>query len=99
MEVGDTDPQGGVEQETNQLRLELFELVALNGRIAPGATVAEGGVTITVTGRLPQPNAQSARAVQNRIRTSTPGCDFIQSTCFSGAAILRRAVFGHSCPP
>jgi hypothetical protein len=79
-----------VEQEIDQLRLELFELVALNGRIAPGATVAEGGVTVTVTGRLPQPNSQSARAAQNRIRTSQRECDFMQHL-FLRCGDLRRA--------
>ena len=68
--VGDTEPHGAGEQETDQLTLELFEVTALKGRPCPGAAVADVGVIVTVMGAgelLLQPNSQTQRAAQNRI--------------------------------
>jgi hypothetical protein len=68
--VGDTEPHGAVEQETDQLTLELFDVVALKGRPCPGTAVADVGVIVTVTGAgelLLQPNSEKQRAAQNKI--------------------------------
>lgn len=79
VEVGDNDPQGGVEQVTDQLMPELFEVVALNGIACPDPAVAEVGVIVMVTGvELLQPNSQMDRAAQNRISATTLGRNFIQ---------------------
>jgi hypothetical protein len=70
VEVGDTDPHGAVEQETDQLTFELFEVVALKGKPCPGTAVAEVGVIVTVTGAgelLLQPNSYRQRVAQNNI--------------------------------
>ena len=70
VEVGDTEPHGAVEQETDQLTLELFEVVALKDIPCPGTAVAEVGVIVTVTGDgelLLQPNSNRQRAAQNII--------------------------------
>jgi hypothetical protein len=69
VEVGDTEPHGAVEQETDQLTLELFEVVALKGIPCPGTAVAEVGVIVTVTGagELLHPNSNKQRAAQNSI--------------------------------
>lgn len=68
VEVGDTDPHGGAEQETDQFTLEPFEVVALNGRVWPGAALLDVGVIVTITGvELPQPSSRIAKAPQNTI--------------------------------
>ena len=68
VEIGDTDPQGGVEQDTDQWTLELFEVVALNGRASPGPALADVGEIVTITGlERPQPNSKRAMAAQNKI--------------------------------
>ena len=68
VEFGDTDPQGGVEQETDQRTLELFEVLAVNNRSSPGPALAEVGEIVTITGREPpQPNSKRAMAAQNKI--------------------------------
>ena len=64
---GDTDPQGCVEQDTDQLTVELFEVVALNGIVCAGAALAVVGEIVTITGLEPHPNSQRARAAQNKI--------------------------------
>lgn len=72
--VGDTEPHGDVEQETDHVTVELFELVAVKERPCPGTAVAEVGVIVTVTGAgelLLQPNSQKQRAAQNKTATST----------------------------
>ncbi|HTT22480.1 MAG TPA: hypothetical protein VMG82_26370 [Candidatus Sulfotelmatobacter sp.] len=90
--MGDTDPQGGVEQETDQLILEPFEVVAANGTGCPGVAVAEVGVMFTVTGveLLLQPNSQRARAAQSSIRTSKQGCNFTKHPISPKAAICLK---------
>lgn len=66
--MGDTDPQGGVEQETDQLTLEPFEVEALKGRVWPGAALPDVGVMVTMIGlELPQPSSRTARVAQSRI--------------------------------
>jgi len=60
-----------VEQETDQLTLELFDVVALKGTACPGVAVAEVGVIVTVTGAgellLLQPTSQRPSAAQIKI--------------------------------
>lgn len=68
VEVGDTEPHGGVEQVTDQLTLEPFEVVALNGKVPPGTAAADVGVIVTRTGveEPLQPNSQMPSAAQTR---------------------------------
>ena len=78
VEIGDTEPQGGVEHDTVHVTPKFAEsllTVAINCRVPPACTVAEDGDTITLTGgggvvrvlEEPHPNSLTARTREKQV--------------------------------
>ena len=93
VDVGDTEPQGGVEHDTvhvTPMFAESLVTVAINCCVPPACTVAEGGDTVTLTGggvwvlEEPHPNSLTARTTQKQIcRSETQFFGFIPHLAIS----------------